>query len=35
MRARKKMDYIDYGMQVFKLEETIVLPKPPQFQTIY
>lgn len=33
--SEKKMDYLDYGMQVFKLEETIVLPKPPQFQTIY
>jgi ATP-dependent RNA helicase DeaD len=33
--SEKKMDYIDYRMQVFKLEETIVLPKPPQFQTIY
>lgn len=33
--SEKKMEYIDYGIAVFKLEETIVLPKPPKFQTIY
>jgi hypothetical protein len=28
------MDYIDYGMEVLKVE-TPPLPKPPEFQTIY
>jgi hypothetical protein len=30
----RKMDYIDYGMEVLKVE-TPPLPKPPEFQTIY
>lgn len=33
--SEKKLDYIDYGMPVFKLESTVALPKPPEFQTIY
>lgn len=33
--SEKKMDYIDYGMEVFKVENATSLPKPPEFQTIY
>jgi hypothetical protein len=29
------MDYIDYGMQALKIENSNALPKPPEFQTIY
>jgi coproporphyrinogen III oxidase-like Fe-S oxidoreductase len=32
--SEKKMEYINYGMDVFKLESAS-LPKPPEFQTIY
>ncbi|MDI1256056.1 MAG: DEAD/DEAH box helicase [Flavobacterium sp.] len=33
--AEKKMDYIDYTMQVLNADGKNTLPKPPQFQTIY
>jgi ATP-dependent RNA helicase DeaD len=33
--SEKKMDYLDYGMEVFSVENAITLPKPPEFQTIY
>lgn len=31
----KKMDYIDYGMPVFKLDESAATPKQPMFETLY
>lgn len=33
--SEKKMDYIDYGIEVLKIENATALPKPPEFQTIY
>lgn len=33
--SEKKMDYIDYGMDVLNVENSKSLPKPPEFQTIY
>jgi ATP-dependent RNA helicase DeaD len=33
--SEKKLDYIDYNMQTIKLEQTLSLPKPPAYQTIY
>jgi superfamily II DNA/RNA helicase len=33
--SEKKMDYIDYGMESLKVENSTSLPKPPEFQTIY
>lgn len=33
--SEKKMDYIDYGMSILKLDNATTLPKPPEFQTIY
>jgi superfamily II DNA/RNA helicase len=33
--SEKKMDYIDYGMETLKVENSTSLPKPPEFQTIY
>ena len=33
--SEKKMDYIDYGLPIFNVENTSTLPKPPEFQTIY
>jgi superfamily II DNA/RNA helicase len=33
--SEKKLDYIDYGMEVLKVENSTTLPKPPEFQTIY
>jgi len=33
--SEKKLDYIDYGMPVLKVENATTLPKPPEFQTIY
>lgn len=33
--SEKKLDYIDYGMQVLNVENSNSLPKPPEFQTIY
>jgi superfamily II DNA/RNA helicase len=33
--SEKKMDYIDYGMPVLKVDTATTLPKPPEFQTIY
>ncbi|MFN3755291.1 DEAD/DEAH box helicase [Flavobacterium sp.] len=33
--SEKKLDYIDYGMPVLKVDNAITLPKPPEFQTIY
>ncbi|MGL2993838.1 DEAD/DEAH box helicase [Flavobacterium sp. TSSA_36] len=33
--SEKKLDYIDYTMPVMEVSSNVVLPKPPQFQTIY
>ena len=33
--SEKKMEYIDYGMHVLKVDNATTLPKPPAFQTIY
>lgn len=33
--SEKKLDYVDYTLPVFELSSNVVLPKPPQFQTIY
>ncbi len=33
--TEKKLDYIDYGMNVLTIENSTNLPKPPQFQTVY
>ena len=33
--SEKKMDYIDYGMKVLNVDDSNLLPKPPEFQTIY
>ena len=33
--SEKKMDYIDYGMKVLNVEKSTILPKSPEFQTIY
>ena len=33
--TEKKLDYIDYGMQILSLENSTNLPKPPQYQTVY
>jgi len=33
--SEKKLDYIDYGMKVMKVENSNKLPKAPEFQTIY
>ena len=33
--SEKKLEYIDYGMPVLKVENATTLPKPPEFQTIY
>lgn len=33
--SEKKLDYIDYGMPVLKVDNATTLPKPPEFQTIY
>ncbi|SHG71368.1 DEAD/DEAH box helicase [Flavobacterium johnsoniae] len=33
--SEKKLDYIDYDMQVLDVKNITSLPKPPQFQTIY
>jgi ATP-dependent RNA helicase DeaD len=33
--TEKKLDYIDYGMQILSIENSTNLPKPPQFQTVY
>lgn len=33
--SEKKLDYIDYGMNVLEVENAKSLPKPPEFQTIY
>ncbi len=33
--SEKKLDYVDYGMEVLKVENSTTLPKPPEFQTIY
>ncbi|TGD58272.1 DEAD/DEAH box helicase [Flavobacterium humi] len=33
--SEKKLDYINYGMAVLKVDEASTLPKPPEFQTIY
>lgn len=29
------MDYLDYGMDLLKVDSATALPKPPEFQTIY
>ena len=31
----KKMDYIDYGMPIFKLDKSSAIPKQPLFETLY
>lgn len=33
--SEKKLDYIDYEMEILKVENATTLPKPPEFQTIY
>jgi superfamily II DNA/RNA helicase len=33
--AEKKLDYLDYGMEILAVNTTTTLPKPPEFQTIY
>ncbi|HSD05915.1 DEAD/DEAH box helicase [Flavobacterium sp.] len=33
--SEKKLDYVDYEMPVFNVENNTSLPKPPEFQTIY
>ena len=33
--SEKKLGYIDYGMPVLSVENSVNLPKPPEFQTIY
>ena len=33
--SEKKMDYLDYGMEVLAVDKASALPKPPEFQTIY
>ncbi|HEU4497466.1 MAG TPA: DEAD/DEAH box helicase [Flavobacterium sp.] len=33
--SEKKLDYIDYGMEVLNVENAASLPEPPEFQTIY
>jgi hypothetical protein len=33
--SEKKMDYLDYGMDLLKVDSATTLPKPPEFQTIY
>ncbi|RKS19234.1 superfamily II DNA/RNA helicase [Flavobacterium endophyticum] len=33
--SEKKLDYIDYDMEVLNIENSNSLPKPPEFQTIY
>lgn len=33
--SEKKLDYVDYNMPVLEVKTNVVLPKPPQFQTIY
>lgn len=33
--SEKKLDYVDYGMEVLNVENSKSLPKPPEFQTIY
>ena len=33
--SEKKLDYLDYGMKVLNVENSTILPKPPEFQTIY
>ncbi|TPD73510.1 DEAD/DEAH box helicase [Flavobacterium microcysteis] len=33
--SEKKLDYIDYGMEVFDVTTTASLPQPPKFQTVY
>ena len=33
--SEKKMEYLDYGMDVYQLPTSLVLPKPPLYQTIY
>ena len=33
--SEKKLDYLDYSMEVLTVDQAKALPKPPQFQTIY
>lgn len=33
--SERKLDYIDYDMEVLNVEDSKLLPKPPEFQTIY
>ena len=33
--TEKKLDYIDYGMNVLSIENSTILPQAPKFQTVY
>ena len=33
--SEKKLDYIDYTIEVLKVDNATALPKPPEFQTVY
>jgi len=33
--TEKKLDYLDYGMEILAVNITTTIPKPPEFQTIY
>lgn len=33
--SEKKLDYIDYNQEVFDIANTVSLPEPPVFQTLY
>jgi len=33
--SEKKLDYLDYKMEILDVESATTLPKPPEFQTIY
>lgn len=33
--SEKKVEYLDYNMNVFSISSNVKLPKPPKFQTIY
>ncbi len=33
--SEKQLDYIDYNMEVLKVDTSNSLPKPPEFQTVY
>ncbi|MBZ4042458.1 DEAD/DEAH box helicase [Flavobacterium hibisci] len=33
--SEKKMDYIDYSIEILNVKNAAALPKPPEFQTVY